>query len=283
MFAIFLRTPESAPPSSLGSTEVLNSGAVKGMRRRSREHSPSCQAVLRDQEGLGIGRTSVRHSFVRHVVAAGLVATLAAGVVLTATAHASARVPSRPSSLAAASSTPQEIIRQVQAAQVLSAGLQKSDAMVAAASSRLEALSARANTLSANLPATRTAQVAAETKAVDYLANSRQTACADTEGPGLQPLDNAERPLRQRLDQLLQRLVAIKCTVRPVCRSRSESASRRRLGVRRDEECLPAADRVGAVRHRGLPFVRRAGRGQAETPRAGSDSGIQQTRTWPRG
>ena len=117
------------------------------------------------RKGLGIGRTSVRHSFVRHVVAAGLVATLVAGVVLTATAPASARVPSRPSSLAAASSTPQEIIRQVQAAQVLSAGLQKSDAMVAAASSRLEALSAQANTLSANLPATRTAQVAAETEA----------------------------------------------------------------------------------------------------------------------
>ena len=86
------------------------------------------------RKGLGIGRTSVRHSFVRHVVAAGLAATLAAGVVLTATAPASARVPSRPCSLAAASS-------------------------------RLEALSAQANTLSANLPATRTAQVAAETEA----------------------------------------------------------------------------------------------------------------------
>jgi zinc D-Ala-D-Ala carboxypeptidase len=117
------------------------------------------------RKGLGIGRTSVRPSFVRHVVAAGLAATQAAGVVLTATAPASARVPSRPSSLATAGSTPQEIIRQVQAAQVLSAGLQKSDAMVAAASSRLEALSAQANTLSANLPATWTAQVAAETEA----------------------------------------------------------------------------------------------------------------------
>jgi hypothetical protein len=80
-----------------------------------------------------------------------------AGVVVNAAAPANAQAPSE---------TPQEITSQVQAAQTLGASLAKSDAMVAAASSRLKRLSAQSVIVLANLPATRTAQVTAETEAL---------------------------------------------------------------------------------------------------------------------
>ena len=61
--------------------------------------------------------------------------------------------------------TPGQLTNQIKAADALRADLMRSSAEVAAANSRLERLSAQANTLLANLSAARTAEVAAETEA----------------------------------------------------------------------------------------------------------------------
>ena len=89
--------------------------------------------------------------------------------------------------------------------------------------------------------------------------------------------------MEQRRGELLQRPAAIKCTMRPLCRSGPEPASRCSPVAQRDELRLRAPERVGPVCHRGLPVVRRAGRGKAETPAAGGHSWNEQTRTRPRG
>src|ERR1035437_5948498 len=89
--------------------------------------------------------------------------------------------------------------------------------------------------------------------------------------------------MEQRRGALLQPPAAIKCTMRPLCRSEPEPASRCSPVAQRDELRLRAPERVGPVCHRGLPVVRRAGRGKAETPAAGGHSWNEQTRTRPRG
>ena len=102
------------------------------------------------RRGLGIGR-----SLLRHGVATGLSMALLAGVAVTAAAPASAGRPPKPNDVAG----------QVKVAETLRAQLIKSNADVAAASSRLDSLSAQANTLLAGLSAARTVQLAAEAEA----------------------------------------------------------------------------------------------------------------------
>ena len=70
--------------------------------------------------------------------------------------------------------TPQQLADQVRAADALRADLMKSSAEVAATTTRLERISAQANTLLARLSAARTTQVAAETEAAAQSARLRK-------------------------------------------------------------------------------------------------------------
>jgi hypothetical protein len=56
--------------------------------------------------------------------------------------------------------------------------------------------------------------------------DGRQTTRAGSWRPGLHAPDGAELQLRQRRGELLQRPAAMKCTMRPLCRSGPEPASR---------------------------------------------------------
>jgi hypothetical protein len=100
----------------------------------------------------------------RRIVAAGLATALAAGILVTAAAPASARVPPKPS-VAESVLTPAQLTQQLRAAAALRSGLLRSGARVAAANSRLERLSAQAGKLLSQLSAARKAQNAAETGA----------------------------------------------------------------------------------------------------------------------
>jgi zinc D-Ala-D-Ala carboxypeptidase len=100
----------------------------------------------------------------RRVVAAGMAAALAAGLLVTAAAPAGARVPPKPS-VAQSVLSPAQLHAQLRAAGVLRAELVRSGSRVAAANSRLERLSAQAGILLSRLSAARKTQTAAESVA----------------------------------------------------------------------------------------------------------------------
>ena len=120
----------------------------------------------------------------RGCVAAGLATALMAGALVTAAMPASARVLPEPP-VAEAVLTPAQLAQQLMAAKALRADLLRSGALVAAANSRLERLSAQANTLLVELSATRSAQVAAETE------NAAQSARLVELGTQVQAADSA--------------------------------------------------------------------------------------------
>jgi D-alanyl-D-alanine carboxypeptidase len=101
----------------------------------------------------------------RRCVAAGLAVALAAVAIITTAAPAGARVPPKPQVVDAETLTPRQITDQVKAADALRADLMRSNAGVAAANTRLERLSAQANTILASLSAARTAGLAAQREA----------------------------------------------------------------------------------------------------------------------
>lgn len=112
------------------------------------------------------GRVVGRGSAVgRCVAVAGLVVTLVVGVLATSAAGASAVVGPKPPVVDAETLTPRQLTDQVKAADELRAELMRSSAEVAAANSRLERLSAQANSLLADLSSARIAQSAAEAAA----------------------------------------------------------------------------------------------------------------------
>jgi hypothetical protein len=91
--------------------------------------------------------------------------TLLASALVTSATPAGAADHTRPPLVDAQPLTPRQLSNQVKAADRLRAELMRSSAEVAAANSRLERLSAQANTLLALLSAARAAQGAAETEA----------------------------------------------------------------------------------------------------------------------
>ena len=101
------------------------------------------------------------------------VAVLANALFLPATA-ASADPPPKPAVVDADSLTPKQITDQVKAAEALRADLMKSSAEVAATNSRLERISAQANTLLAQLSAARTAEVDAKAEAATQRAHLKE-------------------------------------------------------------------------------------------------------------
>ena len=104
-------------------------------------------------------------SICRGLVVAGLATTLMAGALATCATTASAAVRPQPPVVDAETLTPHQLTDQVKAAEVLRAELMRSSAEVAAANSRLERLSAQANSLLADLSKARIAQSAAEAEA----------------------------------------------------------------------------------------------------------------------
>lgn len=106
---------------------------------------------------------------IRRVCVAALATALMTGALVTATSPASASILPKPSA-AEAVLTPVQLAQQLRVAKALRADLLRSGALVAATSSRLERLSAQANNFLAELSATRSAQVAAETEAADQRA-----------------------------------------------------------------------------------------------------------------
>lgn len=103
---------------------------------------------------------------IRHfLVVAGVATALVASALVASAAPASADVRPTPPVMDAQTLTPHQLTEQITAADALRADLMRSSAEVAAANTRLEQLSAQANTLLANLSVARTTQTGAQTEA----------------------------------------------------------------------------------------------------------------------
>lgn len=108
-----------------------------------------------------VGRTRVigaSPSMWRLTLLAGVALALVTNGLVLSAAPANADVRPQPSVVDAEILTPYQLTNQIKAAEALRADLMRSSAEVAAANSRLERLSAQANTLLANLSAARTGQ-----------------------------------------------------------------------------------------------------------------------------
>ena len=101
----------------------------------------------------------------RGSLVAGLATALMITAVVTSVAPASAAVQPKPDVVDSETLTRQQLAAQVKAAKALRADLMRSSTQVAAANARLEGLSAKANSLLADLDAARNAQVAAGSEA----------------------------------------------------------------------------------------------------------------------
>ena len=133
-----------------------------------------------------VGKTRVVEARLRashpRLVAGAVLALMASALLMPAASASAAPTPvptpstasadPRPTSLVvdAETLTPQELADQVKAADALRADLMKSSAEVAATNTRLERISAQANTLLATLSAARSAQADADTKAASQRA-----------------------------------------------------------------------------------------------------------------